>query len=592
MILLLVILVLLVIAFAMDRWPIDLVALVSLCALLAGDLVSPQEAIAGFSNPAVITVMMMFIVSEGLVKSGLVDLLANWIAGLAGRSSGMASMSLLTLAGTLSAFINNTASVAIFMPGAIHLAKQYRFSPSKLLLPLSYACIFGGTCTLIGTSTNLLVHAMAEQLPPEVGAHGFGVFDFAIFGVPLFFLGMAYVFFFGHRLLPSRSVSTSLTRSYDMSAFLTEVKVPSSSRLVGKTPLEEQLSERFRLNVLEIRRGGEHISQNLRHTPMLADDTLIIRGATQDIVSFRQQYGLLLLTDIKLRDSNLADENNILAEVQLSPMSALENQSLKEIDFRRRYGCFVLAVKKPGETIRDKVAMIPLRRWDTLLVYGPRVRIEALQQMEDFVSLEEQNIRLSLSRTWWISPAIVLAVVALASFGLTSILEASIYGAVAMIATGRLRIQEAYRAVNWTVIFLIAAVLPFGTAMENTGLAEVIGNGLAASGQALGPFFVLSLIYLATSLLTEIMSNNSTVVLMVPVAASVAMGLGVDVTPFLFAVAFGGSSSFLTPMGYNTNAMVLAPGGYSFRDYVRLGWPLKVIFWIVSTLMIPIIWPF
>ncbi len=575
-------------AFAFEWMPIDQVALVSLGLLLLFNLVTPEESIAGFANPAVITVMMMFIVSEGLVRSGVINLLANRLATFAGSSAGLAKTSLLVLSGGLSAFINNTAAVAIFLPVSIHLAKQFRFSPSKILLPLSYASIFGGACTLVGTSTNLLVSAMAEEsgLPP------LGVFDFAPMGLILFAIGMVYTLTMAPRLLPSRSIISSLTRRYHLSSFLTELSVPVDSKLVGLTPVSEKMSDRFQLNLLEILRGKKKIAQDLRNTVIQPGDVLLMRGAMEDIVGFKQQYNLLLLTDIKLRDNDLNDDNNILAEVQLSPMSTLEQQTLKEVDFRRRYGCFVLAINRASESIRDKVAMIPLKRWDTLLVFGPRPRVEALQESDDFASLEEQDILLHLSPRWWIGALIVPIVVLLAAAGVMPILKAAILGAVAMIVSGQLKVQQAYKAINWTVIFLVAAILPIGTAMKNTGLADMIGDGLAQATGGFPPVFALALIYLVTSLLTEVMSNNSTVVFMVPIAISVAQSLGVDPLPLVMGVAFAGSASFLTPMGYNTNAMVFAPGGYRFSDYIRLGWPLKIAFWIITTLTIPLIWAF
>ncbi len=575
-------------AFALEWMPIDQVALVCLALLLIFDLVTPEEAIAGFSNPAVITVMMMFIVSEGLVRSGVIATMANRLASFAGTSKRTASAALLALSGSLSAFINNTAAVAIFMPVAIHLAKRFKFSPSKILLPLSYVSIFGGACTLIGTSTNLLVGAMAA----EHGVPGIGVFTFAPMGLILFAIGLPYTIFLAPRILPSRSIISSLTRRYHLHAFLTELKVTSASSLVGTTVFSERTSDRFQLNVLEILRGKEKISQNLRNTAIAPGDVLIVRGSMEDILGFKQQYNLLLLTDIKLRDSDLNDENNILAEVQLYPRSELEGQTLKEVNFRRRFGCFVLAINRSGETIRDKVAMIPLKRWDSFLVFGPRPRVEALRETDHFVSLEERDLHLHLASRWWVGALIVPLVVLMAATGLMPILKASILGAVAMIVTGRLRIQQAYKSINWTVIFLVAAILPMGTAMENTGLSARIGEAIAHVSHNFAPVVALSVVYMVTAVLTEFISNNSTVVLMVPISLSVAQGLGVSPMPLLMAVAFAGSSSFLTPMGYNTNAMVFSPGGYRFADYLRLGWPLKVVFWLLACLLIPVIWPF
>jgi di/tricarboxylate transporter len=585
--LLLLILLFTIAAFVREWMPIEVVALTCLGLLLLFGLVTPKEAISGFSNPAVITVMMMFVLSHGLVESGLIGKLSHRIASLSGRSHWKASLLLLTLAGLMSGFINNVAAVSIFMPVAIHIAKHYRFSPSKILLPLSYACIFGGTCTLIGTSTNLIVSSLSEQH----GLGAFALFEFVLLGGFLFLVGSIYNVVVPMRLLPSRSIISSLTRKYHMSAFLTEVKVPRGSKLAGHTVVEEQVSERFQLNVLEIIRGQRKISLDIRNTRLRADDVLIVRGGMEDILSFKEQYGLLLLTDIKLTDSDLSDENNILVEVQLSPSSSLVGLTLKQIDFRKRYGCFILALNRTGELIREKLASIPLQQWDTLLVFGPRTRVEALHESGDIIPLQEVELRLGMAPRWWVSVLTIAVVVVLAATGVMPILKASILGVVVLLVTRSLPIQQAYRAINWTVIFLLAAILPLGVAMENTGLAAIIGEQIGLLGAQLGPLAVLSLIYLTTSLLTEIISNNSTAVLMVPIAISTAASLGVDPKPLLMAIAFASSASFLTPIGYQTNAMVYGPGGYRLRDFLIAGAPLKVAFWLLSTWLIPVIWP-
>ncbi len=318
---------------------------------------------------------------------------------------------------------------------------------------------------------------------------------------------------------------------------------------------------------------------------------LIVRGGMEEILAFRDEYGLLLTTDIKLRDEDLADQNNILVELQISPFSRLAGQTIKDADFRRVFGCFVLALNRTGESIRDRLASIPLKQWDTLLVFGPRARVEALYLLDDFVPLEELDLKLRLPKRWWLSVSIIPIVILLAATGVMNILEASIIGAVAMIVTRSLTIQQAYNSINWTVIFLLASILPLGTAVENTGLADRLGIAIATVGENYGPLAVLSVVYLGTALLSEIVSNNSTAVLMVPIAITVAHTLNLDPRPFVMAVAFAASSSFLTPMGYQTNAMVFGPGGYRFMDYVKAGLPLKIMFWLIATLMIPILWP-
>ncbi len=587
-VLLLAIIVFTITAFVREWMSMDVIALTCLAMLLLFGLVTPEEAISGFSNPAVITVMMMFVLSAGLVHSGLVTRIGYKIAERTGESHWKASVLLLILVGVISAFINNTAAVSVFMPVSIHLARHYRFSPSKILLPLSYTAIFGGTCTLLGTSTNLLVSSLSENH----GSGAFSVFEFAGLGIVLSAAGLVYNLAGPMRLLPSRSIISSLTRKYHLRGFLTELKVPKNSKLIGRTVFEENLRARYQVNVLEILRGDQKISADLRNTPIQQDDVLLVRAAMEDILACKEQLGLLLLTDVKLSDADLSDRHTILAEVQLSPTSQLRGSALKDIDFRRRFGCFVLALSRTGELIHDKLALIPLAQWDTLLIFGPRSRVEALYEIDDFVPLGERDLKLRLSRRWWIEALIIPLVVLFAALGVMSILKAAILGAVALLLTRSITTQQAYRAIDWTVIFLLAAILPLGIAMEKTGLAQLIGEALAWVGNNFGALVMLSLLYMATSLLTSFFSNNATAVLMVPIAFTAAAQLQVDVKPFLMAVAYAASASFMTPMGYQTNAMVFGPGNYRFSDYLKFGAPLNLIFWGLASLLIPMIWPF
>ena len=587
-ILLLAIIVFTILAFVREWMNMAVIAMVCSGLLLLFGLITPEEATSGLSNPAVVTVMMMFILSASLVHSGLVTKLGYRIAEHTGGSRWRASVLLLVVAAVLSAFVNNTAAVAVLMPVAIQLARHYNFSPSKILLPLSYTAIFGGTCTLLGTSTNLLV----SSLSAEKGAGAFSVFEFLGLGVVLCGVGLIYnVLVPMHRLEP-RVEATNLTRGYHLSAFLTEVQIPPGSRLVGRTVVEEQISERHQINVLEIIRGKEKIPADLRRTLLAADDLLLVRGAMEDILAFKEQHGLLLLTDLKLQDQDLSDQHTILAEVQLSPASPLVGSTLKDIDFRRRYGCFVLALRRTGELIRDKLARIKLAPWDTLLVFGPRARVEALSEMTDFVPLGERDLTIRLSARWWICGAVIPIVVLLAAAGVTDILTAAFLGAVTLLVTRAITIQQAFRSIDWTVIFLLAWILPLGLAIENTGLAELIGSGLSRVGIQWGPIAMLSVLYLGTSLLTSFFSNNATAVLMVPIAFTASTELQVDVKPFLMAVAYAASASFMTPMGYQTNAMVFSPGNYRFNDYLKFGAPLTLVFWLLATLLIPLFWPF
>jgi len=576
------------VAFVREWLPMDAVSLTCLGLLLLFGLVTPEEAIAGFSNPAVITVMMMFILSAGLVDSGLVTRLAYRISDWTGSGQWKAPLLLLALAGLVSAFLNNTAAVALLIPVAIHLARRHRISPSRLLMPLSFVAIFGGTATLIGTSTNLLVSSLAF----EHGIRPFSMFEFLPLGSVLFAVGFLYVTLVPMRFLEPRSPGPSLTRKYHLDGFLTELKVGASSKLVGRTVVEEQISERYEMTVLEILRGDEKIAAEIRNTLLQVDDILLVRGAVEGIVAFKEKEGLLLLTDVKLSDADLNDQNTILAELQLSPISRLTGETLRAINFRRQYGAFVLALDRTGDLIQDKLASIPLKAWDTLLVFGPKSRVEALYDIVDFIPLGRRELRLGLAPRWQICAATIPVVVILAATGTMPILKSAILGTVFLLVTRAITIRQAYRGIDWSVIFLLAAILPLGSAMENTGLAALIASSIEPIGMRYGPHVMLSLLYLATTVLTSIFSNSATAILMVPIAIGAASNLGVDARPFLMAIAYGASTCFMTPVGYQTNAMVAGPGAYRFSDFFKFGAPLTLIFWLIASWLIPVFWPF
>jgi di/tricarboxylate transporter len=312
----------------------------------------------------------------------------------------------------------------------------------------------------------------------------------------------------------------------------------------------------------------------------------------QDIVMFKEQQGLLLLSDIKLTDAELADQQNILAEMQLSPASTLEGMSLKEIDFRRRFGAFVLALSRAGEAMREKLGLIPLKRFDTLLVFGPRRAVEQLYKLDDFLPLQELELRLRLHPRWWLHAATLVGVVAAVTLADVPILGAALVGVVVLLASRTVKVQRVYRAVQWSVFFLLAATIPLGLAVEKSGLAGRLGHWIADTAGDSGPWVVLSLVYFVTMVLTEVLSNTSTVVLMVPIAMSVAATLGIDPKPLLMAVTFAASNGFVTPVGYQTNAMVYGAGNYRYRDFLAAGIPLNLLFWALSSLLIPVFWKF
>ncbi len=575
-------------SFVLEKLPVDVTGFLTLGLLLAFGLVTGEQAVAGFSNPAVVTIMMVFILSDGLIQSGVMARIGYALIRLSSRAPRFAFWPLYLVTGAASAFINNTAAVSMFIPVSLSLAKHFRVSASKVLIPLSYSAIVGGTCTLIGTSTNILVSSLAV-------AHGqpaFTVFEFLRLGGIFFALGMVFSFFVAPKLLPDRTGQDSLTDKYRMGSYLTELRVPPESDLIGSNAATEQFGARYRVSVLGIIRDKAKLFDRIESRRFAAGDILIVSGKVDDILALKEQRGLLLLTDVKLGDAELADRSNLLAELQISPRSDLLGATLREVDFRRRFGFFVLALNRLGSSIRDRLSDVRLQAWDTLLVVGRRDRIEAQEASRDFMLLQMLPVRLRLAERWWVGAIAVPLVVVLAALGVTSIMVSAILGVAVLLATRTLRIHQAYQSIDWTVIFLLVTILPVGTAIEQTGMAAAIGEGLVRVGAPYGPWIVLALVILGTSLLTEAITNNSAAVLMVPICVSIAEEMGVDAKPFLMGVTYAASMSFATPTGYQTNTMVYGPGAYRFTDYLRAGIPLNLLFWIVASALIPWIWPF
>jgi len=577
-----------IVLFVSDLLPIDLVAGIIVVALLFTNLITLDEAFSGISNPATVVIAAMFVLSYGLIKTRVVNHIGNWIIRVTRGRTGPVLAIFLTVVALLSSFINNTAAVAIFLPLAVQFAGEFRFSPSKILIPLSYASIFGGTLTLIGTSTNIIVATIAG----EHGVTGIGMFEFTKLGFVFFLVGLGYLLIFARRSLPSRSSTASLTRKYHLSRYLTELQIPDSSPLVDATPLDRQLGTTYDINILGIIRDNRKILSDIRITRLRAGDTLLVRGPFDSIIRMKEREKLLFITDRKVSDETLALGHNILTEVIVAPNNRFIGRTLRDIGFRERYGCFVLAVRKHGETLRDMLVNLPLDATDTLLVYGPRQRIDTLKEDQNFLVLQDVNVNVLPGKQWMVALGIILAVVLLAAFHILPIVVAALLGCIALVLTDILTVQEVYKSVDWSIIFLLAGVFPLGHALENTGLASQLGTGIVHLLSGYGPVVLLSGLYLVTSLLTEMMSNNSTAVLMTPIALAVAQVMSVSPLPLLMAVAFAASASFMTPVGYQTNAMVYGPGGYKYQDYIRFGAPLQFLFWIIATVCIPLIWPF
>ena len=582
------------ILFVTELFPIDVTALLVLGLLLILGLVSPSESLQGFSNPAVITIACLFILSHALQKSHILEYLIININSLIDRSRVLGMIAYLFAIGVASAVVNNTAIVAIFMPVTIRLADKYNISPSKVLIPLSYAAILGGTLTLVGTSTNLIVNSILVD--SSNGLVSLGMLEFAKFGIIKFIVGLIYIFTIGYKLLPIRVAKSSSIEDYRLDGYLTEFKVSKNSPLEGKTLLDRKINENYDVIVLDVLRGGEIINSNLRNLIIQEDDILFVKGSFDNFQRLKEIKNLIMLADEKLTQEELEQEDNILAECLVTDNSELIGLTLQEANFRRSFGSFVLAIRREGEIIRRKLAHFILKPFDTLLVYGPKDRINQLANKEGFIVLGKVDGSLDGHPFWWLSLASILLAVTLAIFNIIPIVVGVILGVIALLLSKVITPNEAYSSIHWQVIIVIAAFLPMGAAIQRTGLDVIISDSISTFVNLFPadilPYLLLALIYFITMILTEIASNAATAIIMTPITLSLAANFGLDPKPFIFAVCYAASASFITPVGYQTNLMVFGPGGYRYSDYIKVGLPLGLILWVVSVIMIPMIWPF
>jgi di/tricarboxylate transporter len=546
--------------------------------------VTPQEGISGFSNPATVTVAAMFVLSAGLQKTGATAVIGRLMVRF-GRNHFTALVVIMGTVGAMSAFINNTAAVAVFIPLVMIVANRRKIAASKLLIPLSYASQFGGVCTLIGTSTNLLVSSISE----EAGYGSFSMFEFSRLGLILFTAGVLFFLLFGRWLLPERKAQ-ELAVAYQLGEYITEMRVGENSSLIGKSVQDSRLGEDHDVTVLRLLHVTEAVWAPLRQA-LKPGDVLLVRGKLDELMRLQDSAKLELNVEFKLRDETLQTEDLRLVQALIAPQSELIGHTLKQLDFRNRYKGLVLAIQRRGETISEKLNSVELGMGDALLIQAHEAHLKELRGDENFIVLDEVAGTV-LKHKAPLVLGILAAVVGLAAFDVMPILVTALLGCLAMVLTRCLRLEEAYHAINWQVIFLLAGILPLGIAMQTSGAAGFIaGNAVGLVG-GMGPVAALAVVYLMTSIMTDTMSNNAAAVLLAPIAISTAEQLGISPRPLLMAITFAASTGFSTPVGYQTNTMIYNPGGYKYTDFLRTGVPLSITFWILSVIFIPRLWSF
>lgn len=573
--------------FIWGRVRVDIVALCVLVALFALSLITPEQALYGFANQATITIAAMFIISTGLVRTGLVEWAARQLDSLSGKKEVRLVLVLSLTAALLSAFIINTAIVAIFIPVAMVLAKSRRIASSRVLIPLSFASQFGGVCTLIGTSTNLIVNSIAVSK----GMEPFGFFEFAPLGLAMAGAGIVYLITVGHWLLPVRRGETEQVDKYRLADYLAEMRVNPGSPLIGQTWEKSKITNETKVELTNLLRDVKAVSRPAV-TKIRENDILLLHGNVDQIIEMQGKYGLTMVKDARVGDKDLSAHNMKLSEVVIPPKSNLIGRTLQEAAFFRRHRLTVLAVQRRGKTLRERLADIELKENDTVLLQGHKDDIAHIMKSPNaIVTNELTDLYLRKNRAF-MALAVLLILVVLTTLDVIPIMLAAIIGAVGMVVTRCITIEEAYNSIDWKIIFLLAGILPLGLALEESGAALWLVNNVLEPLSGYGPVLILAILYLITALLTEAMSNNAAAAILAPIAFTTAISLNIDPRPLLIAITFAASTSFATPIGYQTNTMVYSPGGYRFTDFTRVGGPLNLIFWGLAVLLIPLIWPF
>ena len=575
-------------AMTTEKLPPDIIALCAMGALLGAGILSPSEAFRVFGNDAAIAVGCMFVLSASLERTGALDHLGAATDRLVGRSDWSILLVLLPLVAFTSAFVNNTPVVLLFLPIVTGLAAKRDIKPSKLLIPLSFASILGGCCTLIGTSTNLLVSSTAAEL----GRIPFRMFDLAPIGGIIAALGIVYLLTLGRRLLPARETLASILQSTDDKKYRTEVAVLENSPLIGKRLTETPLKNLPNGRVLEVLRHKEALPFGLDEITLQAGDRIRLSILSSSIMEIKNLQGIEILRqsdDIGLEV--IETEKAIVVEGTIGPQSQIEGDTIRRLDLRRRYGVRILALHRRGVNLRKKFENTRLRFGDTLLIEGTQSSIQRLQESRDILLLSAAPCQAPRRGKRKYALAALVCFVLLAATTSVPISALALLAAVFVVITGCLENDEAYQSVNWRILFMIFGMLSLGLALEKTGGVMLIAESILQITGNFGPAVTLSAVILVCSLLTTFLSNNAVAVMVATIVIQIAGSLQADPKPFLIGVAIGCSACFATPIGYQTNTLVYGAGGYKFRDFVKIGLPLNLIVWLSASILIPILYP-
>lgn len=590
-----------IVLFISDRVRLDIVAIMVILALMLSGLLSPQQALAGFGDPVVLLIGGLFVIGEGLFRTGIAYAVGAWLMRVAGTSETRLMVLLMLVVALLSAFMSSTGAVAIFIPIALSLAAKTGIAPSRLLLPLAIASLLGGMLTLIGTPPNLVVSTQLER----AGMEPFGFFSFTPVGLLVLVVGIVYMLTVGRALLPKgvqkkhegQASMKELAEKYEMAGQLHRVQLPDGAKLPGKTVAEALLRTRYGVTVVGIERRNRYASSvipALTDSELLAGDVLLVVSSVPELVTFIDTEGLEQHPVEEAQQRKVREELGV-AEVMLPPASKLIGHTLKEAEFRTRHGLSVLAIQRKGDPIKGNIIDTKLEFGDSLLVGGGWEKISLLQgDQKDFLVLSVPAELAEVAPARSRAPAallILLGMLVLMTFKLVPAVTAVLLAALAMVLSRCIDMEQAYKAINWQSVVLIAGMLPMATALEQTGGVTLIVDTLVTSLGSLGPYALLAGLFVLTSVLSQFISNTATTVLIAPIAVGAAAALGVSAYTFLMTVAVAASTAFATPVASPTNTLVLGPGQYRFNDFVKVGVPLILLSMVVTLLAVPFIFP-
>ncbi len=586
--------------FVSERLSPDVTSLLALIALLLTGVLTPYEAFSGFSHPATISVAAVLVLSAGVERTGALSYIARRLLTPIGNSELTLTVVIMVTISALSAFVNNTAAVAVFIPVVMEVCRRTNASPSRVLMPMSHAATFGGMCTLIGTSTNLVAHEFALSH----GLRGFSMFELGKVGLPMLIAGYVYMLFIGRRFLPRSQSGDVLTMQLGAN-YLAELIIKPGSTWVGREINANHFERDFDVELIGVLRGGQAISVDDPELVVAADDSVLVRGPLEHVLALTTQNGL----ELHRPKSFTAEAEHIfeveadgeletkephgdtqLAEVVVLTTSGLVGRTLKAVRFAETYDAVVLGLRRRGE-INDRPSITPLLAGDMLLVEGKADALQALADAKGFLVVGTPAHPEQRAGKLVITISTLIAVVIVVSLGFLPIVTAATAGCAVLMLTGCLRPIEAYRAIDLSLVFILAGSLALGAALDKTGVTGVLAGWLANLSATTGPLVVLAGFFLLAVLISELMSNSGTVALLGPITLSVAATMGINPMSLLAAITFGSSAAFAMPIGYQTSLMIYGPGGYRFRDFIRMGIPLDVILGILALLLIPYFWP-